>query len=47
MAQQTQVEAPPTLAARLVPAQFSWAWLGVAPFFIFALDVPDPADGLS
>jgi len=37
MVQVTQVEAPPTLAARLMPAQFSWAWLGVMPFFIFAL----------
>jgi len=37
MAQVTQVEAPPSLAARLMPAQFSWAWLGVMPFFIFAL----------
>ena len=24
-----------------------WAWLGVAPFFIFAAPVPDPADRLS
>jgi putative spermidine/putrescine transport system permease protein len=37
MVQGTQVEAPPTLAARLFPGQFSWAWLGVMPFFIFAL----------
>jgi putative spermidine/putrescine transport system permease protein len=37
MVQGTQVEAPPTLAARFMPAQFSWAWLGVMPFFIFAL----------
>jgi putative spermidine/putrescine transport system permease protein len=37
MAQETQVEAPPTLAARFMPAQFSWAWLGVMPLFIFAL----------
>jgi len=37
MVQGTQVEASPTLAARLVPAQLSWAWLGVMPFFIFAL----------
>ena len=37
MAQISQTEAPPTLAARLLPEGISWAWLGVAPFFLFAL----------
>jgi len=35
MAQQLQIEASPVLRARL--GHVSWAWLGVAPFFIFAL----------
>ena len=37
MAQISQTQAPPTLAARLLPEGISWAWLGVAPFFLFAL----------
>jgi putative spermidine/putrescine transport system permease protein len=37
MALQTQTEAPPLPGARIVPGGVSWAWLGVAPFFIFAL----------
>jgi putative spermidine/putrescine transport system permease protein len=37
MAQISDTQAQPTLAARLVPEGLSWAWLGVAPFFIFAL----------
>jgi putative spermidine/putrescine transport system permease protein len=37
MAQLSQTETASTFAARLIPRQFSWAWLGVAPFFIFAL----------
>lgn len=37
MAQISQTQAQPTLAARLLPEGISWAWLGVAPFFVFAL----------
>ena len=37
MAQISQTQAHPTLAARLLPEGMSWAWLGVAPFFLFAL----------
>jgi putative spermidine/putrescine transport system permease protein len=37
MAQVSQTQAQPTLAARLLPEGLSWAWLGVAPFFIFAM----------
>ena len=37
MAQISQTQAQPTLAARLLPGGISWAWLGVAPFFVFAL----------
>src|SRR5579885_639351 len=37
MAQLSQIEARPTLAARLLPQQMPWAWLGVGPFFVFAL----------
>ena len=37
MAQISQTQAQPTLAARLLPGGISWAWLGVAPFFLFAL----------
>ena len=37
MAEISQIQAQPTLAARLLPEGFSWAWLGVAPFFLFAL----------
>ncbi len=37
MAQLSQIEARPTLAERLLPQQMPWAWLGVGPFFVFAL----------
>jgi putative spermidine/putrescine transport system permease protein len=37
MAQQSQLEAHPPLTLRARLDQVSWAWLGVAPFFIFAL----------
>ena len=37
MAEISQIQAQPTLAARLLPEGLSWAWLGVAPFFLFAL----------
>jgi len=37
MAQISQTEAQPKLAARFLPDGMSMAWLGVAPFFIFAL----------
>ena len=37
MTQQSQIVAQPSLAARLQLDQLSWAWVGVAPFFIFAL----------
>ena len=37
MAQISQTQDQPTLAARLLPEGISWAWLGVAPFFLFAL----------
>ncbi|HEX4569110.1 MAG TPA: ABC transporter permease subunit [Dongiaceae bacterium] len=37
MAEISQIQAQPTLAARLLPGGISWAWLGVAPFFLFAL----------
>jgi putative spermidine/putrescine transport system permease protein len=37
MAQLSEIETRPSLAARFLPGQVSWAWLGVAPFFIFAL----------
>jgi putative spermidine/putrescine transport system permease protein len=36
MAQQPQATAPPSLGAR-IGDQFSWAWLGVTPFFLFAI----------
>ena len=37
MAQQLQITARTSLGARTGLDQISWAWLGVAPFFIFAL----------
>ena len=37
MVQSSQIEVRTPLAARLVPGKISWAWLGVAPFFAFAL----------
>ena len=37
MAQISQTQAQPSLTARLLPEGISWAWLGVAPFFLFAL----------
>jgi putative spermidine/putrescine transport system permease protein len=37
MTQISQTEAQPKLAARLLPEGISMAWLGVAPFFVFAL----------
>jgi putative spermidine/putrescine transport system permease protein len=37
MAQQTTIAAHPTATARLGLGQVTWAWLGVAPFFFFAL----------
>ncbi len=37
VAQQTQVELRPPLVAGVRPFQVPWAWLGVAPFFLFAL----------
>jgi putative spermidine/putrescine transport system permease protein len=36
MTAQARIAAPSTVA-RLLPAQVSWAWIGVAPFFLFAL----------
>ena len=36
MAQATEIETRSSLA-RLLPGQVSWAWLGVAPFFVFAV----------
>jgi putative spermidine/putrescine transport system permease protein len=36
MAQQPQATARPSLGAR-IGDQFSWAWLGVTPFFLFAI----------
>jgi putative spermidine/putrescine transport system permease protein len=36
MAQQPQAAARPSLGAR-IGDQFSWAWLGVTPFFLFAI----------
>jgi putative spermidine/putrescine transport system permease protein len=37
MAQLSQTEVQPSLAARLLPGRGALAWLGVAPFFLFAL----------
>ncbi|HJW82884.1 MAG TPA: ABC transporter permease subunit [Anaerolineae bacterium] len=37
MAQLSDVEAAPPLVARIRPGQISWAWVGVVPFFTFAL----------
>jgi len=37
MAQLSDVEAAPPLVARIRPGQISWAWVGVVPFFAFAL----------
>ena len=37
MSQISQTQAQPSLTARLLPEGISWAWLGVAPFFLFAL----------
>jgi len=37
MTQQAQAETIPAARARFAPARVSWAWLGVAPFFVFAL----------
>jgi putative spermidine/putrescine transport system permease protein len=37
MAQQAQIEVRPSAAAPPRFGQLSWAWLGVAPFFIFAI----------
>jgi len=37
MVQSSQIEVRTPLAARLVSGKISWAWLGVAPFFAFAL----------
>ncbi len=37
MTDQTQAVTRPALMARLQAAGFSWAWLGVVPFFVFAL----------
>jgi putative spermidine/putrescine transport system permease protein len=37
MVQQTQVAARPTFGARIGLDRMSWAWVGVAPFFLFAL----------
>jgi putative spermidine/putrescine transport system permease protein len=36
MTAQAPIAAPSTVA-RLLPTQVSWAWIGVAPFFLFAL----------
>jgi putative spermidine/putrescine transport system permease protein len=36
MAQATEIETRSSLA-RLLPGQVSWAWVGVAPFFVFAV----------
>src|SRR5262249_37582381 len=33
----SETQSPTSLMARILPGQVSWAWLGVAPFFIFAL----------
>jgi putative spermidine/putrescine transport system permease protein len=37
MAQLSETQSRTSLMARMLPGQVSWAWLGVAPFFIFAL----------
>src|SRR5215470_8266272 len=37
MAQQLQIAARPSLGARTGLDRVSWAWVGVAPFFLFAL----------
>ena len=37
MTQQADITARPTVAARIGLDQASWAWIGVAPFFLFAL----------
>ncbi len=37
MAQQLQIAARPSLGARTGLDRMSWAWVGVAPFFLFAL----------
>ena len=37
MAQQLQIAARPSLGARAGLDRMSWAWVGVAPFFLFAL----------
>ena len=37
MAQQLQIAARPSLGARIGLDRMSWAWVGVAPFFLFAL----------
>src|SRR6266446_5068982 len=37
MAQQQDIAVQPSLAARMKVDQLSWSWLGVMPFFIFAL----------
>src|SRR5262252_9446001 len=36
MAQATEIETRSSLA-QLLPGQVSWAWVGVAPFFVFAV----------
>jgi putative spermidine/putrescine transport system permease protein len=37
MAQPTQIELRQPLVARAAPVRMSWAWVGVTPFFLFAL----------
>ncbi len=37
MAQPSDAEASPIPVARIRPGQISWAWVGVVPFFVFAL----------
>ncbi|MEX0815692.1 MAG: ABC transporter permease subunit [Dongiaceae bacterium] len=37
MAQPSDAEAKPIPVARIGPGQISWAWVGVVPFFVFAL----------
>lgn len=37
MAQQAQLETSPSPIAGFRPSEMSWAWLGVVPFFLFAL----------
>jgi putative spermidine/putrescine transport system permease protein len=37
MAHELEIEARPSLAMRIGLDQMSWAWLGVTPFFLFAL----------